>query len=66
MAKNPQFHARTKHIDLQWHYVRERALDGDVELQYVPTEQQIADGLTKALPKDRFIAFRNALGISNP
>jgi hypothetical protein len=66
MAKNPQFHARTKQIDLQWHYVRERALDGDVELQYVPTEQQIADGLTKALPKDRFIAFRNALGISNP
>ena len=66
MAKNPQFHARTKHIDLQWHYVRERVSDGDVELQYVPTEQQIADGLTKALPKDRFIVFRNALGLSNP
>ncbi|KAG6988694.1 Retrovirus-related Pol polyprotein from transposon TNT [Fusarium oxysporum f. sp. conglutinans] len=66
MAKNPQFHARTKHIDLQWHYVRERVSDGDVELQYVPTEQQIADGLTKPLPKDRFIVFRNALGLSNP
>ncbi|RYC77798.1 hypothetical protein BFJ63_vAg19328, partial [Fusarium oxysporum f. sp. narcissi] len=66
MAKTPQFHARTKHIDLQWHYVRDRVSDGDVELQYVPTEQQIADGLTKPLPKDRFIVFRNALGLSNP
>lgn len=63
LAKNPQFHARTKHIDAQWHYQREKVEDGSVEFQYIPTEDQIADGLTKALPKDKFLIFRNALGL---
>ena len=43
--------------------MRERQAEGDVDLQYIPTEKQVADGLTKALPKDKFIAFRNALGL---
>ena len=63
LAKNPQFHARSKHIDIQYHYQREKIEDGTVELQYVPTENQIADGLTKALAKDKFMAFRKALGL---
>ena len=66
LAKNPQFHARTKHIEIQHHYVRERAAAGDVDLQHVRTENQVADGLTKALPKDKFIPFRNALGLEAP
>lgn len=66
LAKNPEFHARTKHIGIQHHYVRERVSDGEVELKFVPTEQQIADGLTKALPRDRFEQFRSALGLELP
>lgn len=62
LAKNPQFHARTKYIAIQHHFVREQQTAGIVDLQYIPTEKQVADGLTKALPKDRFIAFRNAVG----
>ena len=63
LAKNPQFHSRTKHIAIQHHFVREKQAEGKVDLQYIPTEQQVADGLTKALPKDRFIIFRKAVGL---
>lgn len=63
LAKNPQAHTRSKHINTHWHYQRERIEDGSVEFKYVPTEEQVADGLTKALPKDKFLAFRKALGL---
>ena len=63
LAKNPEFHARTKHIDLQHHFVREKVTEGKVELAFIPTADQVADGLTKPLPKDRFLQFRTALGL---
>ena len=66
LAKNPQFYGRTKHIDIAHHFVREKVADGSVDLRYVPTEKQIADGLTKALPRDRFEAFRKLLGLEEP
>ena len=65
LAKNPQLHSRTKHIDIQHHYVREMQADGKADLQYVPTEDQVADGLTKALPKGKFIRFRDAIGLDS-
>jgi hypothetical protein len=43
--------------------MRERQAKGDIDLQYIPTEKQVADGLTKALLKNKFIAFKNALGL---
>lgn len=63
LAKNPQFHARTKHIDIQYHFSREKVSEGKVDLRYIPTAEQVADGLTKALCKDKFIEFRRALGL---
>jgi hypothetical protein len=63
LSKNPEFHSRTKHIDIQHHFVREAHANGHVNIEYVPTEQQVADGLTKPLPKDAFVRFRSALGI---
>jgi hypothetical protein len=65
LAKTPQFHSRTKHIAIQHHFVREKQTEGKVDLQYIPTEQQVADGLTKALPKNRFVKFRDALGLKH-
>ena len=56
-ANNPQFHARTKHIGVQHHFVREKIADRSVDIRYINTRDQIADGLTKPLPKDRFQAF---------
>jgi hypothetical protein len=63
LAKDPQFHARTKHIDMQHHFVREKVSDGTIQLEYVDTENQVADGLTKALDKIKFERFRKAIGL---
>lgn len=64
LAKNPQFHARSKHIDIQTHFVRETVANKQVSLEYIPTADQIADGLTKPLTRDKFEAFRKALCIA--
>lgn len=66
MAEFLQFHAGTKHIAIQHHFIREHQAIGTVDLKYILTENQVADGLTKALPKDRFIAFRNAIRLEEP
>lgn len=63
LAKDAKFHARTKHIDIQHHWIREKIAAGDIELEYIETTRQIADGFTKPLPKDAFFRFRSALGL---
>lgn len=63
LAKNAQFHARTKHIDIAHHFVREKVNDGTVDMRFVPTDKQMADGLTKALYLNKFVAFRDALEV---
>ena len=54
LAKNPVFHARTKHIEVHYNFVRERVLSGEVELQFVLTDRQTADIFTKPLGLDNF------------
>jgi hypothetical protein len=57
LAENPVFHGKTKHIETQYHYVRERVAEGSIQIDYVPTEQMTADGLTRALPRVKFAQF---------
>lgn len=47
LIKNPEHHSRTKHIDVQYHYVREVAEDGLIKAAWGPTKEIIADILTK-------------------
>ncbi len=63
LRKNPQSNARSKHIDIHWHYQREKSEDRIVELRYISINQQIADGFTKPLLKHKFLAFGNAVGL---
>ncbi|WP_286497641.1 Ty1/Copia family ribonuclease HI, partial [Escherichia coli] len=52
------YHAWTKHIEVHYHYVREKVLDGELELAYVSIDEQVADIFTKALGKVLFEYFR--------
>ena len=63
MAKNPVFHARTKHIELDYHFVREKVVMGDLCVKYVPSHLQIANVLTKPLARRDFSIFRCKLGV---
>nr|GEV19450.1 retrovirus-related Pol polyprotein from transposon TNT 1-94 [Tanacetum cinerariifolium] len=51
---NPVQHSRTKHIDVRYHFIKEKVEKGIVELFFVRTEYQLADLFTKALPEERF------------
>ena len=63
LAGDPKFHSRTKHIDVQWHYVREQVDKGAVQFEYCPTNEMAADGLTKPLDKVKFNRFVGQLGL---
>lgn len=51
LARNPRIHSRSKHIDVHYHYVRDKFNEGDFELLYVKSANNLADIFTKALPK---------------
>jgi hypothetical protein len=64
LIKNPEFQKRTKHIDVQYHYVRDRYDAGLIIMpKYVSTKSQLADLFTKALPADQFKSLRSQIGI---
>ena len=63
LAKNPEFHSRTKHISIQQHFIREKVENEEVRLEYLPTGDMVADLLTKALPREKVERFRRDMGI---
>ena len=63
LAHNPEHHARTKHIDIQYHFVRNYVEDGATRLEYCPTEDMVADGLTKALGPERHRKLAKLMGM---
>ena len=63
LAKNPIFHAHTKHIEVHYHFVREKIVEGLIDLRHIKTEDQVGDIFTKPLPKDKFFKFRRKLGL---
>lgn len=63
LIKNPEFHKRTKHIDIKFHFVRQKFAEGLFNLNYFETNLQLADILTKALCKQKFEKMRDMIGI---
>jgi hypothetical protein len=64
LVKNPHLHERSKHIDIQYHYVRDLEAKGKINVSYIPTTDMVADGLTKPLGRIAFDRFRELLGIT--
>ena len=64
LSKDARFHARTKHIDVQHHFVRERVADGTFRVTHCPSKLNIADGLTKPLAREAFESMIDGLNLS--
>ena len=63
MTNNPVQHARTKHIDVLHHFIRDHQQKGDIYIESVGTEDQLTDIFTKPLDEKRFCKLRNELNI---
>ena len=64
LTRNPEYHARTKHIDIQYHFVRQHVESGTIELTYCPTHEMTADIFTKPLPRPQFEKHFSGLGLA--
>ena len=65
IVSNPVNHSRTKHIDIRYHFIREHAHSGTIELHYVPTDKQLADIFTKPLDEATFNRLVSEIGMLN-
>ncbi|KAJ7534335.1 hypothetical protein O6H91_13G089700 [Diphasiastrum complanatum] len=65
LSRNAGIHKRRKHISIQYHFIRDLVQEASLVLRYCPTDRMLADILTKALVKQRFVFPRNLLGISS-
>jgi hypothetical protein len=63
LSKDNKFHARTKHIDIRYHFIREAVGDGKISVKYIPTDENPADIFTKPLAKAKFHRFAEMLGL---
>ena len=63
LSKNSKHHARTKHIDIQYHFVRDYIERNIFKLQYINTKEQLVDALTKALNINSFRNFTKRINI---
>jgi hypothetical protein len=61
LASNPVYHARTKHIEVDYHFIREKVLNGDISFKYISAHDQIADIFTKGLSSTKFQFLRDKL-----
>ena len=63
LSKHSVQHSRAKHIDISYHFIKDKVEKGEVKLDYVPTAEQIADILTKPLSSEVFATLRLHMGV---
>ena len=65
ILKNPEFHKRTKHIDVKFHFVRDLVGNNTLVAKFVSSDEQCADVFTKAFPRSRYAFLREFLGMKS-
>ncbi|KAL4337997.1 hypothetical protein AHAS_Ahas12G0166100 [Arachis hypogaea] len=65
IARNPAFHSRTKHIGVQYHFIREVVEEGSVDMQKIHTKDNLADAMTKPINTEKFEWCRSSYGLWN-
>jgi hypothetical protein len=63
LVENPHLHERSKHIDIAYHFIRDLAEQRKLQIDYIPTQDMVADGMTKPLQKPGFMRFKELLGV---
>jgi hypothetical protein len=58
LSANPRFHGRTKHIEVNFHFVREQVANKELQIRFLSTKDQLADGLTRPLSQTLFRNYR--------
>jgi len=66
MSVNPVFHARTKHVEIDFHFVQDRVADKSLVVRFVPSSDQLADVLTKPLVSAKFQQLCFKLNVRSP
>jgi hypothetical protein len=64
LSANPVFHAWTKHIEVDFHFMRERVVRKLLEIDFVPSRDQVVDGFTKPLPVRQLENFKHNLDLA--
>ena len=65
LSANPVFYSQTKHIEIDYHFVRERVASKQLNIRFVPTGDQVADGFTKPLIAQQLASFRHNLNLDS-
>ena len=66
LSKNPILRSHVKHIDIRHHFIKEHLNNVNICINYILTNEQLADIFTKALDKNRFEYLRNEIGVCSP
>ncbi|KAH7316140.1 hypothetical protein KP509_21G079700 [Ceratopteris richardii] len=65
LTSNPMFHARSKHIEVHYHYVREKVLSKDVEIKLIRTKEKVADLFTNFLDASKLKGFKDVINLKD-
>lgn len=65
LTANPVLHACTKHVEIDFHFIRDKVARKDLQVRFISTKDLIADILTKGLSSPRFVFFRDKLTLTS-
>ena len=64
LCSNPVFHSRMKHVAIDFHFIRDQVQTGSLRVAHVSSNDQLADALTKSLPRSKFQTLKTKIGLS--